>query len=232
MSATVPARQARPAKRGHPSWPSQWSGSISSIPPPPPSPSRPATERRWRWPRTPTGTASTPCRPRNTTEPPTPGCPPLRLRRIGLRRHEPDRGHGLGDHRSAVRPAAARGGHRGPRSAERGPAGDGRRHRIPARGVRTGGRRVGQARPAPGRAAGDPVAGVDRRTVPVPRPHGPGHPRPCTQPHPLLLVGAARGRRRGGRPGWGCRSSRARICPNWRRTTTSSARSTARRGSA
>lgn len=57
-------------------------------------------------------------------------------------------------------------------------------------------------------------------------------PRPCTQPHPLLLVGAARGRRRGGRPGWGCRSSRARICPNWRRTTTSSARSTARRGSA
>lgn len=57
-------------------------------------------------------------------------------------------------------------------------------------------------------------------------------PRPYTQPHPLLLVGEARGRQRGGRPGWGCPSSRAPICPSWRRTTTSSARYTARRGSA
>ncbi len=43
---------------------------------------------------------------------------------------------------------------------------------------------------------------------------------------------AARGRRRGGRPGWGCRCSRARICRSWRRTTGSSAPSTGRRASA
>lgn len=52
-------------------------------------------------------------------------------------------------------------------------------------------------------------------------------PGPSPGRIPRCWWAAPPGRRRGGRPGWGCRSSRAPICRSWRRTTGSGARSTA-----
>ena len=150
---------------------------------PPPS-SAPATGRPWRWPRTPTSTASPPCRPRSTTASTTTGCRRRSPSRARLRRDPAARGHRLGDHRPAARPAAAGRGDRRTGSAERRPAGDGRRDRVPARGVRPVRRGLEAARAAAGRAAGDAAEGMDRRGVRLPGPYGTGHPAPVHRPAP------------------------------------------------
>src|SRR5690606_13779391 len=163
-SATVRPRAARrtvDTAKGPQPCPSRSYVSTWSLQAPPPPRSARATGPPWRWrlrgrpgdhhradggaPRGGRQLASVAVRPGRSRP----------------RRHPADRGHRLRHDRPAARPAAAGRGDRGAGPHRRGPAGHGRRDRVPAGGVRAvrGGRRP--ARRTPGRAAGDPAEGVD-----------------------------------------------------------------------